>query len=159
MIRKFRWTLAALCLASGIAAAATAGKRPLNADDINKEALDHQMAKVRSDMGPRGRFEFVTAAERSQVEKDLVIVEKLLEGHTSINQLTEAEKTKLFNAQEDANGILAKRDGEQLICESKPPLGSHRNQTTCQTYRERELAKQHARDEMERLQTLGPRSR
>jgi hypothetical protein len=159
MFTKLRWTLAALCLASGMAAAADAGKRPLNADDINKDALDHQMAKVRSDMGPKGRFEFVTATERAQVEKDLETVEKLLEGHTSINELTGPQKTALFNAQEHANGILAKRDGEQLICESKPPLGSHRSQTTCQTYREREIAKQHARDQMEKLQTPGPLNR
>src|SRR5204863_5076150 len=106
-------------------------------EKLDPAAFPGVAAAIRGGMGPDGRFEFVTDKERAAVEVALADIERTLAGHQSIVELSEAEKVTLFNAQEQVNAILAKRDRDRVICERRVVVGSHFPQTVCETYGEK----------------------
>ncbi len=132
-----------LLLFAAFAVAAAAAEKPqpaVNAD--TKDRFATVSSWVQQEMRPGGRYAHVTATERSTVEGKLAEMGGLLDKHGSVDQMNDAEKTEMFNSQEQVNAILAKRDGDRLICKSVAPVGSHIPVTTCRTARQME-ADQH----------------
>jgi hypothetical protein len=93
---------------------------------------------IEDEMQPGGRFEHVTRRERDAVAADLARMQGVLSGVAGIEALDEATRVDLLNAQERINAVLARRDGERLICERRARLGSNRRETWCETYAERQ---------------------
>jgi len=132
------------------AVAASAADKPapaVNAD--TKESFATVSSWVQQQMGPGGRYEHVTASERSTVESKLAEMGGLLDKHGSVAQMSDADKTEMFNSQEQVNSILARRDGDRLVCKSVAPVGSHIPVTTCRTAREMESDQRNARTYIE----------
>lgn len=89
------------------------------------------------EMRAGGRFEYVSAAERARIDAALARIGAVLEGKRTLAELRDPERVAVFNAQEEVNGILARRDRERLVCEHRKTVGSHRKTTVCETYGER----------------------
>jgi hypothetical protein len=63
--------------------------------------------------------------------------------------MSDADKFKMFNYQEEVNGILAKHDNERVICKNVKPIGSNIPTRQCTTAGEIEARR---RGDMQYLQ-------
>jgi hypothetical protein len=117
----------------------------------NKEDFAVVVAAVQQEMRPGGRFEFVTADERATVDAKLGDMTALFDQFGTVDGMNQDAKIALFNAQEKVNGILTRRDGDRLVCERTPPLGTNIPRTTCKTYREIARARQDNADFLLRM--------
>jgi hypothetical protein len=144
-----RWLLVAL-LATGIAGAQTE-KGYITDRKIEPGMFNQLVRTLEQEMGPGGRFEFVSDAERSAVTHELSVMGGLLQGHETLATLREDDKISLINAQERANAILTQRDGERLICERRKLVGSNMRQSVCETYAERQARVRGSRDRANKL--------
>jgi hypothetical protein len=130
---------AACILFAAFALTAAAADKPapaVNAD--TKESFATVAGWVQKEMHSGGRYEHVTDSERSTVETKLASMSALLDKKGSVAQMSDAEKTQMFNDQEQVNAILAHRDGDRLVCQSAAPVGSHIPIKTCKTARQME---------------------
>jgi hypothetical protein len=115
-------------------AAKDAEKPAVNADD--KESFATVSEWVHKEMGTGGRYEHVTPSERKTVDRRLSEMGTLFDQHGNVAQMTDSDRTRMFNNQEEVNAILSKRDGDRMICKSVAPVGSHIPVKTCKTQRE-----------------------
>lgn len=104
----------------------------------SRAQFDDQAAAIRKQMDPGGHYEFVSTAERTQVEKGLDTVAAVLARHDDPKGYTDQDKLELLQAQENVNAILTKNDGRRLICERRAPTGSRLGKDYCRTYAEQE---------------------
>lgn len=131
-------------------------ERPLTAD--TKVLFDDQAAAIRQQMQPGGHYEFVSAAERADVERNLEHIAALLARHADVAAYGDADKAALLQAQENVNAVLTRNDGRRLICQRERSTGSHLGKDTCQTFAERERARRGSETELRRLQMKAPGS-
>jgi hypothetical protein len=139
----------AILLSASFSLTAAAGDKPqpaVNAD--NKETFATVSGWVHKEMNTGGRYEHLTTSERGAVDTKLTEMGELLEKHGSVASMTDDEKTRMFNSQEQVNAILAKRDGDRMICKSVAPVGSHIPVKTCKTARETEQDQKNVRQFM-----------
>lgn len=130
------WLLLAAFVAANAAAAADKPAPAVNAD--TKESFATVSGWVQKEMHVGGRYEHVTDSERSTVEGKLASMSTLLDKKGSVSQMNDAEKTQMFNDQEQVNAILAHRDGDRLVCQTVAPVGSHIPVKSCKTARQLE---------------------
>lgn len=116
------------------AAHAKDSKDAVVADTAEKFAPLEQ--KIRHEMEAGGRYEFISAHDRDSVNENLDAMAALLGKSGSVASMNEADKTRLFNLQEQVNGALAQNASDRLICERVAPVGSHLPVKTCRTYGE-----------------------
>ncbi len=121
-----------------------AGSLPVFADadyvtrrKIEPARFDEFVGVLTTELRAGGRFEYVTVAERDRIDAALARMDRVLEGKRTIAELDEREKVAVFNAQEEINAILTKRDSERLVCQRRETVGSHRKETVCETYGEK----------------------
>ncbi|MCQ4166486.1 hypothetical protein [Tahibacter harae] len=150
---------AAMILAATLALGAAAGakervERPLSAG--SKALFDDQAAAIRQQMEPGGHYEFVSAAERSEVEQNLEAMSGLLARHADAGALPDRDKAALLKAQENVNAILTRNDGRRLVCERSRPTGSHLGKDNCVTFAERERQRRLSEVEVRKLQMKSP---
>lgn len=105
-------------------------------DAERQERFADQAAAIRQEMKPGGRFEYVTAQERREVDQQLDLIAALLEKRTG-DRLSDNDQLDLLAAQETANAILTQRDGRRLICDWTAPTGSNRKVKQCISYADR----------------------
>ncbi len=125
---------AALLLCAGVV---FANDGYITARKIEPARLPELARILDQEMQVGGRFAFVTVREREQVEAALADMATILRDKQSTTDLTDDERVRLLNAQERANAILTRRDGERLICERRTRVGTHHRDTVCETYAER----------------------
>jgi hypothetical protein len=129
------WLLLAAFAVNAVAATDKAAPA-VNAD--TKESFATVSGWVTKEMHTGGRYEHVTDSERSTVEGKLASMSTLLDKKGSVAQMNDAEKTQMFNDQEQVNAILAHRDGDRLVCQTVAPVGSHIPVKSCKTARQLE---------------------
>lgn len=61
-----------------------------------------------------------------------------LEGHQDISELSADQQLVVFNALEVIKSTLARRDGDEMICEREKLVGTNRYEMACMTKAERE---------------------
>jgi len=106
----------------------------VNAD--TKETFAAVSTWVRKEMVDGGRYGELSSSERRTVDAKLDEMGALLDKHGTVAQMTDADKTQMFNDQEQVNSMLSKRDGDRMICKNVAPIGSHIPVKTCKTARE-----------------------
>lgn len=106
---------------------------------------------LRTEMGPGGRFAYVTTAERDRIEHSLDRMRVALDGKATLADLDDRDRLAVFNAQEEVNSILTRRDAERVVCDRRPLPGSHRKETVCETYGDRMARIKGSREQVERL--------
>ena len=105
--------------------------------DVKADSRDKFMSvadHVRDQMAAGGRFEFLTADERSTVTRDLSDMQLLFDKFGNVDAMDDASKIKLYNSQSEVNAVLTRRDGDREICTHEESTGSHLPKTTCRTY-------------------------
>jgi hypothetical protein len=115
----------------------------------SKDVFEQLADNVRREMVPGGKYEFIKPDEKPKVDKALDDMTKLFDEHDTVAAMTQDQKVALFNAQETVNSILTLRNRDRVICQNKPPLGSHIPQTSCHTYAQEVEARQGAQKMMD----------
>ncbi len=98
-------------------------------------AFSVEAEQVRRGLLSGERYEFVLAEEREQIRVALSRIEQLL---AAGEPLTASAATEVDAARSRVNAILARRDGEQRVCERRRGTGSNIAATRCTTYAQRE---------------------
>ena len=125
-------------------ALAAGDKAPIQA--TNQTDFAKVVANVRAEMEADGRYAEVAGTERSRVNARLDEMTALFAKNGDVAQMNQADKVALFNAQEEVNGILLKRDGDRLICVNEARSGTHFKNVKCRTAREVERTRDGAQD-------------
>lgn len=98
-----------------------------------KDAFATVSTWVRGQMQDGGRYLHVTPSERTRVSERLDQISGIFEKVPAVDQMSDEDKLKLFNYQEEVNAILANRDSERLICKNVKPIGSNIPVKQCMT--------------------------
>jgi hypothetical protein len=115
----------------------------------SKDAFLTVSSWVRGQMQDGGRYSYVTPSERTRVNQRLDEMSGIFEKVPAVDQMSDADKFKMFNYQEEVNGILAKHDNERVICKNVKPIGSNIPTRQCTTAGEIEARR---RGDMQYLQ-------
>lgn len=149
------WTMAAGALALPYAAGHAAGTE-LTVKAATRDDLTATADAVRKQMVPGGRYEFVSPAERSQVETTLADMDATFDrSGGSVATMNQDAKIQLYNDQETVNAILTKRDADRRICKSVAPTGSLIPKTSCHTYGEIEKSQRDSQQFMHDSMQVG----
>ncbi|MFZ1224749.1 MAG: hypothetical protein WAR01_16105 [Dokdonella sp.] len=140
--------------ASPVLAKKQAQENVIIADSAEKFAL--LVDKIRSQMATGQRYEFLSPADRKLVNDSLDKMGSLLQANGSVEAMNMGDRTRLFNEQERANGILAKNADDRLVCTRVAPTGSHRPVTDCKTYRELEEIRKDTKTQLREFKRGGP---
>ncbi len=133
---KFHLALVALAAALITAPAMAKDKVEPAINANTKASFEEVSARVRTEMGPAGRYAEVSSRDRDTVNTTFDRMDGLFQKYGDVAHMRDADKTQMFNDQELVNTILTKRDGERLICRNEMPIGSHIPVKTCHTARE-----------------------
>lgn len=149
--------LVALLFALASAASAKESTYHQNVNAGNGDTFQQVVTWVHDEMKTGGRYAEVTPAERLKVDARFAEMQALFDERGSIERMHQDEKVALFNAQEEVNALLAKRDTvlaerdgttatptarrvaqvnrekDRVICENRAAVGSHIAKTTCHT--------------------------
>jgi len=120
----------------------------------NMDAFETVSTWVRGQMKEGGRYAHVTATERTRVDTRLGEMESLFQKSPAVDQMSDEDKLKLFNYQEEVNSILAGRDSERLICKNVKPIGSNIPVKQCMTAGEMEARRRNDVDYMRKTQDM-----
>jgi hypothetical protein len=123
-----------------------------------KETFATVSAWVRKEMQGGGRYGSIAPEERAKVESKLDEMNAFFDRHAAVAEMTDADKTALFNDQEEVNAILSKRDGDRIICKNEMPIGSHIPIKTCKTYSQIEAERKGTRQYLDD-RTMSPQLR
>ena len=122
--------LAGLLLAAGAAVAGGIdGGKPF--DISTPQSFQEQAAQVRAGLGVGGEYAFLSARDRTRVEREITEMTALLQRNGSIEAMTGAQRVELYNAQETANMILTRGRAGTIRCAWTQPTGSHVPRTLC----------------------------
>lgn len=105
---------------------------------VTSEAFDAQVAQVRAEMQPKGRYDAIGAADRAMLDADFARISELLRSKESGKPFIDRDQLELANAQERVNAILTRNDGDRLICKMEQRTGTNFKQKVCMTARQRE---------------------
>ena len=126
----------------------------VKADTADKFA--QTVEQIHKEMAPKGRYEYITPARKSELDSELGQMSALMQKNGSVAAMPSEDRVKLFNAQEKVNAILTDNDSGRLICTKVAPVGSHIPVTKCRTYGE--IASQRRTDQkflQDNVHTLG----
>ncbi|WP_166653964.1 hypothetical protein, partial [Tahibacter aquaticus] len=140
-------SLAVAALLLPLACGAAKPEAEKHIDVARQERFEDQASAIRQEMKTGGRFEFLTAAERGGVEKQLDTITAILAANTGA-KLDDDAQLDVYAAQETANSILTQKDGRRLICEYTAPTGSNRKVKQCMTFAERTRAHKESQNTM-----------
>lgn len=128
--------------ASAFGSEAGTAEAPMDANDKAAVRADTRTrfaavaTAVRKEMSPGGRFEFVSRLERQTVERRLADMQALFNRYGAVDKMDANSKVRMFNDQEEINGILTRNDSNRQICTREMPVGTHFPKMVCETYGE-----------------------
>jgi len=145
---KLKLKSAAIIAVIGLQACLVAQANSIKTETIvnasDKDTFAASVIKVKGEMVPGGRFEYIDSKEREQVNTQLADMQSIYDKFGSVQQMDQGSKVRLFNDQEAVNATLTRRDDTRLVCESSAPLGSHITRTVCHPYSEIQQANQNS---------------
>lgn len=97
--------------------------------------LDHQR-DLREDVQYSKKFAHVGKDAKARLYKAQDEIFSLLEGRSSVDELSTDQRIALFNAQETVNSVLTDAELDREVCKREKVLGSHRSSLVCMTVRE-----------------------
>ena len=106
-------------------------------------------AKLESPSGEYSRFDNA-AIRKMEVAQDQIF--QMLNGVTSLDQLSEVQKVDLSNALDQVKATLLSQEDNRVICHVEPKLGSHLTERRCETVAQRAQRARDSRETMKQFQ-------
>jgi len=148
MTLRLQIVAVAICLLASLTVVRSAESLP----DIRQ-----QQERVRDDLAA-GEL-VLEASKRQVVDKEQRVVFALIDGKSSLGELSPAQRVSLRNALETINAALSGTAGaeeDREVCWQEKRTGSKLVTTVCGTVRERQQAKEGARDYLQRPRLCAP---
>lgn len=121
---------------------AVAFATPVTADGIDAPKVSNMTPKeflrYHSDVARKlesKSYEHVDNERRRDVASAQAEIRSVLDGKTTMDELTDAERIGLFNAHEHVVSILNDAELDRRICKRETKIGSHRGELVCTTKR------------------------
>lgn len=137
-----RRTLALIAALSLSLAAFAEETATITREKLDPAAFSQVAQEVRAELTDQGRYSYIKPRDRQKIDQKLGVMERLLEGKSSVNELSMDRKVALYNAQEEINALIEQRKAQRTVCSNRRPTGSNISKTTCETYGEREARRQ-----------------
>ncbi len=144
MLRKLILVLILSSFAS-LCTASSADAPPAAETPAMPEAFAAMLETVRAELQPGGKYESVSERDRRKLDTQLSIMEKILTGVSSIDDLNDRQRIRLMNAQEMANSILTDNRNGRLVCENYKPVGSQHHKKVCVSVAQRDNIRENSR--------------
>lgn len=125
---------------SSVAIPEVDGKPVVNAD--SKEDFAALATAIRQQMLPGGRWQYVNQKERAAIDGTFDDMARLYDQFSTVANMDKQARAALSADQGIVNPILAKRDGERLICTRIVHVGTHLPVERCKTYAEIQAQRQ-----------------
>lgn len=125
------------------------GKPVVNAD--TKDKFEAIVGAIRQQMQPGGRWQYIDKHELAAIDDSFADMQKLYGQFGRVSDMNQAAKVRLLADQSTVNAMLAKKDGERLICRTETPVGTHLPVTNCKTYAQIQAEKGEANDSLRKL--------
>lgn len=116
-----------------------------------KENFEAVVAAIHKQMAPGGRWQYVSAVERTTIDGNFADMQKLYDQFGSVDKMSPNAKMRLLADQSSVNAILTKKDGDRLICQSQIPVGSHLPVKMCKTYAQIEAEQRQAQKDLDQM--------
>jgi hypothetical protein len=97
-----------------------------------------------------GKYSYFTDEDRKDILSRQDQVLALIEGKTTIAELSPEDRTALDKALADVRTAVARAEDNRLICERIKPVGSNRPENKCMTVGQRRKLREHAQGQMSR---------
>lgn len=111
------------------AAFASADRNVMQVNDIRA-----QQSEIRSNVESRkAPYNNLSASERSELLLKQSRMLNMLDGKQSTDELSEQQKTEVFNTLEWIEAVANNTEDERMVCERRPVLGSTRKERICKT--------------------------
>ncbi|HEX7803244.1 MAG TPA: hypothetical protein VF471_10880 [Pseudoxanthomonas sp.] len=126
-----------LALAGGPAFAATTRASV----DVAGGAFAEQRKAIEADLADGETYSEISTEDRATVNQALDRIAGLFQTYGSVERLSWADRTQMFNDQEQINNILTKAgEDSRLVCRREKKVGSHRVTSQCSTVANRRRA-------------------
>jgi hypothetical protein len=97
--------------------------------------MQHELrAKLENPSGPYAHY---SESDLHKMESAQDRIFTMLNGVTSMNQLSEVQKTDLSNDLDQVKATLLAHEDNRLICHVEPKIGSHLTERRCETVAQR----------------------
>lgn len=144
LTRRFS-TAALAALTCGFLASAVA-KSDLKFNIESMDAFDQQVSSVHAEMSNGGQYSEIGREDRAALDVEFGRMRSLLERKFSTGRLEDRDQVELANAQEHANAILTRNDGDRLICTWERRSGSNFKYKSCMTASQRDGERRRSQD-------------
>lgn len=136
-----------------MAAATAVAKKPVEQIIVidTPENFAVLVEKIRAEMAPGKRFEFMSTGNREIVDQSFRIIAQMLEADGSVDAMDKDEKIRVSNELEKVNGLLARNADDRLVCSYENPIGSHIPVKKCYTARQLENNRREGRRQMDQV--------
>ncbi|MCB1629174.1 MAG: hypothetical protein KDI37_03010 [Xanthomonadales bacterium] len=111
------------------------------------DELDLTMSRVKA-----GELGAMTIAELSALESAHRHIHTLLQNHTQIAELPDAERIAVYNAQQLMLAVIRRQPYEQEICRHTVPIGTRIASYECETWERRDERARNGRETTRRIQ-------
>jgi len=121
--------LAFLVLAGSASASGMDAKKPLAV-----AAITEQQAQIRSEVqAGTGRYKDMSPAKRSELLAKQQKLLATLDGKVSADDLTDAQRTEVFNTLEWIEAAVNNDEDDRMVCTYERTIGSNRKARVCKT--------------------------
>ncbi len=119
-------------------------------EGIALQPIRDQQAEIRAGVMARtGPYAKLDDTKRHELLDRQTRMLAIIEGKQNAGELTERDRTEVFNTLEWIEGMVNNTDDERVVCERTRKTGSNRLVRTCRTEREWQEARERARRQME----------
>lgn len=145
-------------LACGVAGSALAGDKSAAAGAADQpqtvsEILTFQRGLRERLDKPYGEYSRFKESDLVRMKRAQDKVFSMLQGVSSLDQLSPEQKTDLSNALDEVKATLLANEGNRQICHRERKTGSNMIELRCETVADREA---HARDSREAMREIAP---
>lgn len=120
-------------------------------DSLALESVRAQQAQIRAGIqSGSGIYANVSAMDRGVFLDRQARMLRMIDGKQMSGELSELEKTELFNTLEWIEATVNRTQDEQMVCERRTVLGSNMMKRVCMTVAEKREATERARQELTR---------
>lgn len=127
-------------------AASSIAKSDMKFSIESMDEFDRQVSEVHAKMDGGGQYAEIGSKDRAAFDAELARIRALLERKLSTGKLVDRDQVDLINAQERANAILTRNDGDRLICTWERRSGSNFKHKSCMTASQRDAARRNSQD-------------
>lgn len=140
----FSWMVSLALMTFAASSWASDGKKSPTLEEIREQQTILRQEVIDAE----GKFKDMKESDRNELVRRQDGLLKLIDGKTSVSELSEQDKTLAFNELEWIKSAITGAEDQRMICERRRPPGSNRIERICMTVAQRRLAQDAAQKDL-----------